>query len=364
MFADVPVTHPSRIINDILQASRTWEPVIATAATSLLAMMAIVDLGWSALKQSQSGADITGIMEALQGKVMRYGLMLAFISLHWGAIIVNSLSMLGQRAAHVSTAVTPSAVFADGAEMMQSLLDSSTGVGLLAGPITSIPFIVGSILILLGFTYLTYHFVLFLAQTYMAIYSGLIYFGFGGMDFTIQYAERGITLMLAAGLRMLIFYLIVGLSHTFATRWWIASLATAPKGQNPITDTFVIVGECALFAGLARELPVFVSDWLQGSVSMSGHSMSPTVTPIGRLAATIAAIGVTGGLAGAGAAATAAQAAGGGIGKMGTMFSVMNGGWGKSAGPHQPSAPTTNGAGGFSAGKGHRHGGPRQPTAP
>src|SRR4051812_3055149 len=201
---DIPVTHPSRLINDILQAAKTWEPTIAAAATALLAMTAVVDLGWSALRQAQAGSDITGIMEALQGKLMRYGLMLAFISLHWGAIIVDSLSLLGQRAGHVSTAVTPSAVFADGANMMQSLLDSSTGVGLLAGPVTNLPFIIGGILILTAFAYLTYHFIMFLAQTYMAIYSGIIYFGFGGMDYTIQYAERGITLMLAAGLRMLL----------------------------------------------------------------------------------------------------------------------------------------------------------------
>lgn len=319
-------------------------------------MMAVADLGWSALRQAQAGSDITGIMEALQGKVMRYGLMLAFISLHWGGIIVESLSLLGQRAAHVSTAVTPSAVFADGAEMMQSLLDSSTGVGLLAGPVTSIPFIIGGILILAAFAYLTYHFIMFLAQTYMAIYSGLIYFGFGGMDYTIQYAERGITLMLAAGLRMFLFYLIIGMSHTFATRWWISGVSAAPKGQNPITDTFVIVGECLLFAGLGRELPIFISDWLQGSVSMSGHSMSPTISPIGRLAATIAAISVTGGLAGTGAAATAAQAAGGSIGRVGAMFSAMNGSGMRSGGPRQPSAPSANG--------GNRNDGPSQPPAP
>jgi type IV secretion system protein TrbL len=229
----IPVTHPSRIINDILQAAQTWEPTIANAATGLLGMMAIVDLGWSALRQAQAGSDITGIMEALQGKVMRYGLMLAFISLHWGAVIVESLSLLGQRAAHVPNAVTPSAVFADGAEMQQALLSASLGGGFLNG-VFSLPFVIASVLILMAFVYLTYHFILFLAQTYLAIYSGLMYFGFGGMDYTIKYAEQGITLMLAAGLRMFIFYLIIGLSHAFATRWWTAQAAAAPNGRIPL----------------------------------------------------------------------------------------------------------------------------------
>jgi hypothetical protein len=102
---------------------------------------------------------------------------------------------------------------------------------------------------------------------------------------------------------------------------------------------------------------VFISDWLQGSVSMSGHTMTPTISPIGRLATTIAAISITGGLAGAGAAGTAAQAAGGAFGRMGAVFSAMNGGGMRSGGPSQPHAPSTNGGGA-------RRGGPRQPTAP
>jgi P-type conjugative transfer protein TrbL len=333
--APPPIVTPNDLINDFKIAARTWEPLIRNVGTFLMAAFLTVDMALSARRKAGEGADYPELVNFMAGKILTWGVFWAFLTLNWPHIIIDGFIALGKRAGGITDATTASALFAAGANICGALWKAGSPAGLMFGPITAIPFIVAGVFILAAFAWLAVHYVKFTLEAVISISNGLLFLGFAPLEATRQYAERYITLILAAGFRLQCFYLMLSVANRLADIWQRRA-SGVPLTTDSILSAFIIAFEAALYGYLCYAIPVWVSACIQGSVAFAGDKLTAFVMPYLQAGTLAAGMAVTGGMSGVGAAAAMAPGAFGSISRaIGGAMGGNNGG--NQRGPSQPS---------------------------
>lgn len=341
--APPPITTPNNLIADFRNAAKTWEPMMRHAGMFIMGSLLLWDFAWSARKKAGEGADYQEIANFLTGRIIIWGVFWGFLTMDWPQIIIDGFVQLGKQAGHLPATTTASSLFAAGADICGALWKAGTPLGLTLGAITSLPYIAAGVLIFFAFAWLAIHYVKFTLEAVVSISAGMIFLGFAPLPATRQYAERYITMVLAAGFRLQCFFLLLSVSMRLAD-YWKQKATQAPMTTDAILGSFVIAGEAALYGFLCYGIPVWVSAMIQGSVQFTGQQLTGFLMPYIQASTVAGGMAVTGAMGGIGAAAASAPGMLGAVART-VMGGSSGGNNGKSPGQPSPSAAVNSGIG-------------------
>jgi type IV secretion system protein TrbL len=294
-----------RLIHD---ASDQWAPRLHGYALWLLGCLATIQLVWTFTPMVLRGADLGEILHDLIKFIMVIGFFYALLdhATEWGSAIVNSFRQAGAHAAGLGGAeLMPGDMFATAVEFSRKVLMAGVSV---FSPITSLVVAISALLVLICFTFIAALVFVTLVEAYVIINAAVLFMGFGGSQWTREYAMAPVRYAVAVGAKLFVLTLIVGLIMQVTADWSAAY-------TNDEASLMTLVGLSLVCAYLTKVIPELISGMISGA-SMGGGSA------IGGMAAAGAAGAATAiaAIATAGAAAPvvgAVEAASSGVGAAG-----------------------------------------------
>lgn len=321
---------PSTIVNDYFTATSGWLSAMSGAAHTLFWSLATIDFCWTAITLALRGVDFQQWVAGFIKKVITIGFFAALLDngQSWTQWIVNFFITLGSQAGGEATSgLSASGIMGQGIDIAGAMLGGAAGaaqntnaagngvlggitsgltgaVGLMMHFAPTLCLVFGALIIVLAFVIVACHFVMAMVEAYVVLGAGYIFLGFGGSRWTVPYVEKYIGLLIAAGVRIMVIELLIGLSQTLSQQWitQAQNIAQVPDifAGGSVSGTwvgvqseFALVASIALYGILCWTLPQIASNVIGGSLSMSG------VDPIGPGMATAGAAA-----AGAGAVAS------------------------------------------------------------
>lgn len=300
-----PDTSVQSLLDLILQRSGQWSGRLHSYAVNLLLLLAGIQLVWTFVPMALRGADFGEIFHELIKFVMIVGFFLAMIqySVEWATAIVDSFRDAGAVAGGFDRTLEPGDMFAVAVDFSRSMV---TGISLFS-PGKAILIAIAALVVLLCFAFIAAFMFVTLVESYVIINAAMIFLGFGGSQWTREYAIAPIRYTVAVGAKLFVLSLIVGLIVSSAHDWSAAY-------TNDEASLMTLVGLALVCAYLTKTIPDLIGGMISGT-SMGGGST------IGGMAAAAVATVATAGAAGA---AGALGAAGGGAAGGGGLASALN----------------------------------------
>lgn len=300
----------TRIMDDIAQqyknASVGWSGTLLGFANRLFALLALIELAWSAAVWVLDKNEFQSLFAAIAKKIMWIGMFYALLlnGPVWIPAIVDSFVDAGA-AAGGGAGLSPTDVFNTGIMNAATLVSGMSALDILKDPAMMMFGGLSAIIMVLAFAVIAGQLLIALVESYIAISAGMLFLGFGGSRWTTDFVQKFIGYAVATGVKLFMLYLVISIGNTQALTW--APMLTNALGAaagDKFNVILTVMGGSVLLAFLAMQIPSMAASMLAGS---------PTLTA-GGAAATGAAIGA--GMVGAGAALAsttvgAAKAAGG-----------------------------------------------------
>jgi P-type conjugative transfer protein TrbL len=265
------------ILSKFESAAKSWGDVIQGAAAKLFWMLALISLVWTGTVMILRQADLMEIM----AEVFRYIMFTGFF--YWllengpdfAGKIVASLWQIGGQATGLGNSVYPADLVNLG---MQLLLASSVHINWLTlSPAAGIPFCFGLIILVLC-ALITVNVIVLLSASWVVLFAGLIFLGFGGCRWTSELAVSYFRTMLGVGVSLLVMQLIVGVGAQF-----LAGLVQS-MGANPdIPGMASIMVATIIVLVLSHRLPHMVAGIALGGGAHQGIGTLGYMTMLGAM---------------------------------------------------------------------------------
>ena len=327
---------PSDLLNGYYNASTNWISLLANTAQTLFWTLATIDLTWTCITLVLQHSDLQPWMAGFIRKILTIGFFAVLLQngATWTTAIVNFFIGLGSTAGgRPVSGLSASGIMGNGVELAGQMLSgaasaaantSTSPIGLLIGGVGSFaPTIIlalGSLLIVIAYVIIALHFVMAMVEAYVVVGAGYIFLGFGGSRWTVPYTEKYMGMVVAAGVRIMVLELIIGLGSTLLPQWE----ATATKiAQVPdifsggsvgstwsgVQAEFGLVASILIFALLCWTIPQIAANVASGGLSMSGGDALGAASAAGTAAFAGASYGSNSSPSGAGSAETVQQIA-------------------------------------------------------
>jgi len=308
----------------------TWFGPLKDIATWLLISLATIAWAWSAGQMVLRNADLQEFMVEFVRLVMFVGFFLALIlnADTWSAAVIEGFMWAGNQAAGASITgdINPAAILERGFILGGRIIDAS-------GRLTFLAFAILALVALVLYALIAAYALLVMAEMYIVTAAGVLLLGFGGSQWTDDYAKRYITYCVSVGAKLYVLFLIVGLGEQFIYNWAMG------EDKSQFAVVLAIIGVLVMLVLLVKMLPDIIQGIINGTTIGSG---TPSVTGMAA-AAGGAAIGATVGAAGgamavseasklAGEQLGGAAAASGGSPGGSSFLGVQSGGRGSSGG--------------------------------
>ena len=191
-----------------------WEGVLRNYALSLFWILAGIEFVWSSIKLAIKGADISEFLAELLNRILYIGFFLTLLlnSSAWSTAIVDSFRQAGSAAvaaAGGTGGIAPSNVLDAGWEILQQVVASMN----LWDPGDTLLIALAAIIILIAFALTTALLIMALVESYFVISSGVILMGFGGSQWTNQFAVNTIRYAVSVGAKLFMVQLVIGLGR-------------------------------------------------------------------------------------------------------------------------------------------------------
>ena len=307
----------STIIGQFRTATLPWLNVGEQVATSLFGYLALAEFAIAAGMLALAQADITVWTATLVRKVLVVGAFYALLLFGptWMQSVIDSFTQFGSMASGIPS-IAAGDILADGIDIVSTLLISAIGAGITMSFVSSIFMVVAAAVVMWAYIVLVKAFVIAKIEAYITIYAGVIQLGWGGNRFTSTYAERYIAGAFATGIKLMVFYLIIGVGRALAPGW-LNTASQVTVADSGVIPTVTMVASIVIFCSLAN-IDKWAAALFAGTPQFSGHDITNTYLPIINTALTAAGFGTgmaTSGMnagisVGAGAAGSAGQAAG------------------------------------------------------
>src|SRR6266567_6045059 len=227
---------PSDILDDYQNAMGQWESAATGAAATLFALLAAIEVTWTAIVMTLEKTDMQAWVATFIKKLMGIGIFWTLLKYGatWLPAIVNSFIKIGQNGSS-QTALNPSSILVEGLNVSGKLFSTAGQMVLSFDFGTALCLAFAGIGIFLSFAIVCVHFVMAMVESYIVLGAGYIFLGFGGSRWTSSYVERYIGLAVNVGVRLMVLYLLIGLGQTFATQWETraASIQYTSAGVQP-----------------------------------------------------------------------------------------------------------------------------------
>lgn len=308
----------------------TWFGPLKNIATWLLISLATIAWAWSAGQMVLRNADLQEFMVELVRLVIFVGFFLALIlnADTWSTALINGFMWTGNQAAGagITGDVNPAAILERGFILGGRIIESS-------GRITYLAFAILALVALVLYALIAAYALLVMAEMYIVTAAGVLLLGFGGSQWTADYAKRYITYCVSVGAKLYVLFLIVGLGEQFIYNWAIG------QDKSQFSVVLAVLGVLIMLVILVMMIPDIIQGIINGTSIGSG---TPSITGMAAAvggAAVGAALGAGGGamavreasklageqLGGGGALASAVSPSGGSPGGS-SVLGVSSGG--------------------------------------
>ncbi|MBW9239317.1 P-type conjugative transfer protein TrbL [Pseudomonas carnis] len=341
------------LLDLVLQQSHQWSAKLYDYAIRLFWLLASIQFIWTFMPLVMKQADFGEIVGELLRFVLVIGFFLAVMkySVEWSTAIVDSFRDAAASASGLGRALEPGDMLAVALDFGRTMVE---GISVFS-PAKGLLIAVCAILVLACFAFIAAFMFVTLVEAYVIINASVLFLGFGGSQWTREFAIAPMRFTVAIGAKLFVLTLIVGLVVQSAKQWLAAY-------TNDEASLMTMVGLALVCCYLTKTIPDLIGGMISGT-SMGGGSAIGGMAVAGAAgaaaaAATIATAGAAApaaagalGAAGTGGAAGAGVAGAGGIGG-GGLASAINSSF---AGGGAPAAAATHG--GAAAGLGASTGG-------
>ncbi len=142
----------------------------------------------------------------------------------WMNAVITSFSHIGAAISGLPN-LSPQTVLQLGGKMAQTILDAPASTSVVSNLEMAIIQSISGFVVLLAFTVTAIALLFTLVESYIAIGGGVILLGFGGNRFTASAAEGYFPFVIRVGVRLLFFYLVLGVGVQLANQWAAAIVA-------------------------------------------------------------------------------------------------------------------------------------------
>lgn len=299
------------LLRMLYQAASEWSPRLQGYALKLLASLALIQLVWTFMPLVMRQADLGEVV----GELIRFFMVIGFFyaviehSVPWATAVVDSFREAAGTASGLGRALQPGDMFAVAVNFSRTIVE---GISLFSPGKAILIALVGC-LVLLCFAFIAAFMFVTLVESYVIINASVLLFGFGGSQWTRDFAIAPLRFVVAVGAKLFVLTLIVGIIVTSAKSWLAAY-------TNDEASLMTLAGLALVCAYLTKTIPELIGGMISGT-SMGGGSAIGGMAAAGAAgaAAAVATIATAG--AAAPAAAGALGAAGGGASAAGAAGS-------------------------------------------
>lgn len=154
----------------------------------------------------------------------------------WMTAVMSSFSAIGASISGLPR-LSPQTVLQLGGQMATTIFDTPANASLMSNFEMAIVQSVCGFFVLLAFTIAAAMLLFTLVESYLAVGGGVILLGFGGSRFTASAAEGYFPFVIRVGVRLLFFYLVLGVGVQLANQWNAALTAAC----NPISEPLPLI---------------------------------------------------------------------------------------------------------------------------
>ncbi|RMP33037.1 P-type conjugative transfer protein TrbL [Pseudomonas coronafaciens] len=310
------------LLRMLYQAASEWSPRLQGYALKLLASLALIQLVWTFMPLVMKQADLGEVV----GELIRFFMIIGFFyaviehSVPWATAVVDSFREAAGTASGLGRALQPGDMFAVAVNFSRTIVE---GISLFSPGKAVLIALVGC-LVLLCFAFIAAFMFVTLVESYVIINASVLFFGFGGSQWTRDFAIAPLRFVVAVGAKLFVLTLIVGIIVTSAKSWLAAY-------TNDEASLMTLAGLALVCAYLTKTIPELIGGMISGT-SMGGGSALGGMAAAGAAgaAAAVATIATAGaaapaaagalGAAGSGASAAGAAGSGGLAGAINSSF--------------------------------------------
>lgn len=269
--------------DEFIAQTSSWFAPLKDIATWLLISLATISWAWSAGQMVLRNADLQEFVVEIVRMVIFVGFFLALIlnADTWTEATINGFMWAGDQAAGagISRDMNPAGIMERGLIIGAEIVEAS-------GWETYIIFGLLGLVAVVIYALIASYALLVMGEMYIVTAAGVLLLGFGGSQWTTEYAKRYMTYCLSVGAKLYVLFLIIGLGENFIYNW--------AKGEEKdgIADVIAIVGILVMLVVLVKMLPDLIQSVINGS-SLSGPSPGAMMA-----GAAGAAVGATAGAVG------------------------------------------------------------------
>ncbi|EED7330745.1 TPA: P-type conjugative transfer protein TrbL [Morganella morganii subsp. morganii] len=306
------------LLRMLYDAASEWSPRLQGYALTLLASLALIQLVWTFMPLVMKQADFGEIVGELIRFFMAIGFFYAIIehSVPWATAVVDSFREAAGTASGLGRALQPGDMFAVAVDFSRTIVE---GISVFSPGKAVLIALVGC-LVLLCFAFIAAFMFVTLVESYVIINASVLFFGFGGSQWTRDFAIAPLRFVIAVGAKLFVLTLIVGIIVTSAKSWLAAY-------TNDEASLMTLAGLALVCAYLTKTIPELIGGMISGT-SMGGGSAIGGMAAAGAL-----------GAAGSGSAAGAGAAGAGGLGGGGLAAAINS----SFAGSSAPAAAASGG---------------------
>lgn len=276
------------VVDDMIQtfadASKAWQAPLLAIAINLFWLLATIQFAWAMIGLAFRTNDIGTWTSAIVTQIMFIGFMywiLTNFSSFAGNIIDSFRRAAGQ--ASGQSFFSPSDFFIKAWELVgdiyekTSILEAANSLGL----------IIAGIIIMICFALICAFMVVALVEMYIVISASVLLMGFGGTQWTKDYAIRALQYGVSVGAKLFVLQLIAGLGVELMDGW-VASTDT-----QSLEHIVGMIGCSIILLALTKMIPDIVQGIINGTSIAQGGALTSAMSAVagGAMGAVVATAG-------------------------------------------------------------------------
>lgn len=267
-------------------AAAQWQPTIIGYAQRLFWLLALADFAWMLIVLALKNGDFYDLVFNLVRKVLFLGFFYAVLinGNQWMMDIIDSFRTIASNVPGGAGSITPGAILESSFDVFMTACQELS----VMSPQSWVIAVAGIGVVILG-ALMTAVQVLVLVEMYLAIIAGQITLGFGGSEWSKDYAVSFIKYIISVGLKLMVIQLLSAMANNMFSSW-----SNIPEDQFNLETVGVLMVSMLLLYAIMKTIPEIISGIISG-----GQFGSNPVSVLG----TAAAVGAGAVAAGAGFAA-------------------------------------------------------------
>jgi type IV secretion system protein TrbL len=287
------------VLSQFSSGMSAWYAPLQNYAQKIFWALVLLDFVWTIGKLFLSKADFHDTLAELAKQVVVIGLFWTFIthSAEWASAIVESFRMAGNTASAGGGGVQnlqPTDVFNSGVTICTTLLKTFSLSFDIGKTIEGIALVFAGFIVLISFCLIAALEVVALVESYVFIYAGVFFLGFGGHQITSDVAKRYLFCLIGVGAKLMIIQLVIGLGMKLIQEW--TDLVVLSQGNLDLKLLIQIVGGSVVLLTLTKMVPELAQSMINGSSMSTANPLISSAMAAGSIASAVA-LGTAAGVA-------------------------------------------------------------------